>query len=120
MRKPLWAGQGQDGLTYPPTPKKYTVSGLESLTALGIHRASLVAQMVKNPPAMWETWVRSLGGEDPLEEAVQARTACSPGLPWRPGPGPQAFSQAGSAGNLPRPSSPISVVCSHCKRGISR
>ena len=67
MRKPLWAGQGQDGLTYPPTPKKYTVSGLESLTALGIHRASLVAQMVKNPPAMWETWVRSLGGEDPLE-----------------------------------------------------
>ena len=26
--------------------------------------ASLVAQMVKNPPAMWETWVRSLGWED--------------------------------------------------------
>ena len=24
--------------------------------------------MVKNPPAMWETWVRSLGLEDPLEE----------------------------------------------------
>ena len=29
--------------------------------------ASLVAQMVKNLPAMWETWVRSLGWEDPLE-----------------------------------------------------
>ena len=29
--------------------------------------ASLVAQMVKNPPAMWETWVRSLCWEDPLE-----------------------------------------------------
>ena len=28
--------------------------------------ASLVAQMVKNSPAMWETWVRSLGWEDPL------------------------------------------------------
>ena len=27
--------------------------------------ASLVAQSVKNPPAMWETWVRSLGWEDP-------------------------------------------------------
>ena len=27
-------------------------------------RASLVAQLVKNPPAMWETWVRSLGWED--------------------------------------------------------
>ena len=27
--------------------------------------ASLVAQLVKNPPAMWETWVQSLGWEDP-------------------------------------------------------
>ena len=31
-------------------------------------RASLVAQLAKNPPAMWETWVRSLGWEDPLEK----------------------------------------------------
>ena len=31
-------------------------------------QASLVAQTVKNPPAMWETWVRSLGWEDPLEK----------------------------------------------------
>ena len=30
--------------------------------------ASLVAQLVQNPPAMWETWVRSLGWEDPLEK----------------------------------------------------
>ena len=30
--------------------------------------ASLVAQMVKNPPAMWETWVWSLGWEDPLKK----------------------------------------------------
>ena len=30
--------------------------------------ASLEAQMVKNPPAMWETWVWSLGWEDPLEK----------------------------------------------------
>ena len=30
-------------------------------------RASLVAQLVKNLPAIWETWVRSLGWEDPLE-----------------------------------------------------
>ena len=27
-----------------------------------------MAQMVKNPPAMWEMWVRSLGWEDPLEK----------------------------------------------------
>jgi len=30
--------------------------------------ASLMAQLVKNPPAMWETWIRSLGWEDPLEK----------------------------------------------------
>ena len=30
--------------------------------------ASLVAQLVKNPPAMWETWVQPLGWEDPLEK----------------------------------------------------
>ena len=29
-----------------------------------------MAQMVKNPPAMWEIWVRSLGWEDPLEEVM--------------------------------------------------
>ena len=32
------------------------------------YRASLVAQLVKNPPAVWEIWVRSLGWEDPLEK----------------------------------------------------
>ena len=30
--------------------------------------ASLVAQLVKNPPAMWEIWVQSLGWVDPLEK----------------------------------------------------
>ena len=30
--------------------------------------ASLVTQMVKNPPAMWEAWVQSLGWEDSLEK----------------------------------------------------
>ena len=32
--------------------------------------ASLVAQMVKNETTMWETWVQSLGWEDPLEEGI--------------------------------------------------
>ena len=32
--------------------------------------ASPVAQMVKNLPAMWETWVQPLGWEDPLEEGM--------------------------------------------------
>ena len=37
--------------------------------------ASLVAQLVKNPPAMRETWVQSLGWEDPLEKgkAIHSR-----------------------------------------------
>ena len=34
-------------------------------------QASLVAQMVKNWPAMQETWIQSLGWEDPLEEGMQ-------------------------------------------------
>ena len=42
--------------------------------------ASLVAQLVKNPPAMQETWVQSLGLEDPLEKAMA--THCSI-LAWR-------------------------------------
>ena len=29
---------------------------------------SLVVQLVKNPPAMWDTWVQSLGWKDPLEK----------------------------------------------------
>ena len=32
--------------------------------------ASLMAQLVKNPPAMRETWVRPLGWEDPLKEGM--------------------------------------------------
>ena len=43
--------------------------------------ASLVAQMVKNLPAMWETWVRSLGWEDSLEEGMA--TPFSSILAWR-------------------------------------
>ena len=40
--------------------------------------ASLVAQLVKNSPAMQETWVQSLGWEDPLENGKA--TLQSPGL----------------------------------------
>ena len=32
--------------------------------------ASLMAQLVKNPPAVWETWVWFLGWEDPLEKGI--------------------------------------------------
>ena len=36
---------------------------------------SLVAQLVKNPPAMWETQVQSLGREDPLEKEMATHSS---------------------------------------------
>ena len=50
--------------------------------------ASLVAQRVKNLPAMWETWVPSLGWEDPLEKRMTTHSsilACR--IPSIEGPG---------------------------------
>ena len=42
--------------------------------------ASLVAQLVKNPPALWETWVRSLSWEDALERGKATHSSI---LAWR-------------------------------------
>ena len=42
--------------------------------------ASMVAQMIKNPSAMLETLVQSLGGEDPLEEGMATHSSI---LAWR-------------------------------------
>ena len=42
--------------------------------------ASLVAQMVRSPPAMWETWVQSLGWEHPLEKETATHSSI---LAWR-------------------------------------
>ena len=44
------------------------------------HRGFLVAQLVKNPPAMRETRVRSLGWEDPLEKGKATHSSI---LAWR-------------------------------------
>ena len=41
---------------------------------------SLVAYLAKNPPAVWETWVQSLGWEDPLEEGMATHSII---LAWR-------------------------------------
>ena len=43
-------------------------------------RASLVAQLMKNLPAMEETWVQSLGWEDPLEKGTATHSSI---LAWR-------------------------------------
>ena len=44
------------------------------------NNASLVAQLVKNPPGMQETWVRSLGWEDALEKGTATHSSI---LAWR-------------------------------------
>ena len=41
--------------------------------------ASLVAQLVKNLPVMWDTWIRSPGWEDPLEKEKQPTPVLLPG-----------------------------------------
>ena len=51
-------------------------------------KVSLVAQMVKNPPAMLETWVQSLGWDDPLEKGMATHSnILSWRIPWTEEPG---------------------------------
>ena len=50
--------------------------------------ASLVAQLVKNLPAMRETWVQSLGWEDPLEKGKATHSSILAWrIPWTEEPG---------------------------------
>ena len=44
------------------------------------HQASLMAQMLKNPPVMQESWVQSLSWEDPLEKKMATHSS---NLAWR-------------------------------------
>ena len=46
---------------------------------MNLIRASLVAQLIKNPPAMQETWIRSLGWEDPLKKGKATHSVFWPG-----------------------------------------
>ena len=55
-------------------------------------RASLVAQLVKNLPAMWETWIGSLGWEDSLEEGMATHSSILAWrIPWTDEPGNLQF-----------------------------
>ena len=50
--------------------------------------ASLVAQMIKNLPAMWQTWVQFLGREDPLEKEMATHSSnLAWRIPWTEEPG---------------------------------
>ena len=45
-----------------------------------------MAQMIRNPPAVWEAWVRALGREDPLEEGMATHSSTFAWrLPWNRG-----------------------------------
>ena len=66
-----------------------SIPGLERSAGEGISYplqyswSSLVVQLVKNPPALWETWVRSLGWEDPLEKGKATHSSILAwGIPW--------------------------------------
>ena len=49
---------------------------------------SLVAQMVKRLPAMWEIWIQSLGQEDPLEKEMATHSSTLAWkIPWMEEPG---------------------------------
>jgi len=62
--------------TFKYTPAFWTTI-LHISEAVQIHHVHrLVAQMVKNSPAMWETWVWSLGREDPLKEDEPIPYSC--------------------------------------------
>jgi len=53
--------------------------------------------MVKNPPAMWETWVPSLGWEDPLEEGMATHSSILAWrIPWTEEPGGLQFMESQS------------------------
>ncbi|MHA4878822.1 hypothetical protein, partial [Enterococcus faecium] len=51
--------------------------------ALAVTLVLLVAQMVNNPPAVWETWVQFLDGEDPLEAGMTTHSSILAWeIPW--------------------------------------
>ena len=60
--------------------RDFTGSALYLAKDYKISWAFLVAQLIKNPPAMWETWVQSLCWEDPLENVKATHSSI---LAWR-------------------------------------
>ena len=76
------------------TPGQASIPGLGRSSGEGIGYpllyswASLVAQLIKNPSAMQETWVRSLGWDDPLEKEMATHSSILIWkIPWVEEPG---------------------------------
>ena len=69
-----------------PSGKAREAPGYRVVSFYGLG-ASLVDQLVKNPPAVWETWVQSLGWED-LEKGMAAHSSILAWeIPWTGEPG---------------------------------
>ena len=68
-------------------PASFLVSKIEG--GIGISGIPCVAQMVKNPPTMQETWVQSLSREDPLEGMTTHSSILAWRIPWTEEPGGQ-------------------------------
>ena len=75
---------GKESACNPGDPSLIPGSGISNGEGIGYplqyFGASLVAQLVKNLSAMWETWVQSLGWEDPLEMGTATHSSI---LAWR-------------------------------------
>ena len=85
--------------TVPESPTFTDMEALQTLAlgdfmeALYTGMASLVAQWLKRLPRMWETWVRSLNREDPLEKEMATHSSTLAwGIPWTEEPGGLQFS----------------------------
>ena len=62
--------------------------GVDCTSLSNDYRASLVSQRLKCLPAMWETWVQSLGREDPLEKEMATHSSIlASRIPWTEEPG---------------------------------
>ena len=80
----LGASAGEESVCIGGDPGLIPVSGRSPGEGIGYPLenswTSLVAQLVKNPPAMWEIWVQFLSREDPLEKGKATHSSI---LAWR-------------------------------------
>ena len=89
-RGPVEMNGGEDQVKSVNTKLPQTPSTSLVFTLIPFSSASLVAQTVKRLPTMWETRVRSLGWEDPLEKEMATHSSIlARKIPWMGKPGNQ-------------------------------
>ena len=84
------------------------ITALDALLVVQTY-VSLVAQTIKNPPAVQETWVRSLGQEDPLEKGMATHSSIITWrIPWTEKPG-RLLSMESQESDITKPPPPPST-----------